>query len=454
MLEVPKNQSVVAGEAEAAADPPSAEEDRSDEANSEDDDSKQGKEEDDESLVMLPGRLSQNEMRPTMQPRMQLPPMQPMNLSMGLSQAWNHFHNPTNNTNPMATRDHYRTTRPEYDLGLRGGVVPVPRASYPNLSLIAPSLPPNLPTDRGASTSTTRRVAPAPPAPAAGGTTRPSNNANGRSMAFRVPELLSLANIMEDVLPIGNAAWQRVEAEYNTLFPDRFRSLDSLRRKFNWMKDSKIPTGDPSMPYHIRVAKRAHYKIVDRSECCTGMSDEDEAGEQQPAPADGPAAAAGTSNAEKEQDDSAEQQDEDGSANKKRKAKKSPAYANRKNKAAGINKSSELLEVFMMQRAESQERREQLESQRMQSNQMLMSMFASAVTAISSAFTGNVNTPTPGVVPAAAVAPPRSWHRPSRSTKNTNKSASDDEDESLSTIDTFDSPPTKRLKKKQRYNKK
>jgi hypothetical protein len=77
-------------------------------------------------------------------------------------------------------------------------------------------------------------------------------------------------------------------------------------------------------------------------------------------------------------------------------------------------------------------------------------MFASAVTALSAAFGGNPNTPTPGV-PPVAMAPQRSWHRASTSANN-KKTGSDDE--SLSTIDTFDSGPTKRLKKKKQEEKK
>jgi len=255
-------------------------------------------------------------------------------------------------------------TRPEYNAGLAAcSNNAAPRPSFPNLTLIGAPPPAPAVADRTTNNRNTTARPPTAAAPARGAAMNNSNNVNGRSLAFRIPELLSLAKIMEEVQPIGAPSWQRVEADYSALYPDRPRTIDSLRRKFNWMKDSKIPTGDPTMPKHIKVAKRAHYQIVDKAEITTGMSEEDE---QEPPPSTSP-----PKTTDEEEEAGEEQQDGSAQSAKKRKAKKSPAYANRKNKTAN-GKGSELLEIFMMQRAEAQERREQQESQRMQSNQMLM----------------------------------------------------------------------------------
>jgi hypothetical protein len=250
----PTAANVVVGAAKVSANTAPTEKDSSDEADSADDDSKQGKEdEEDDDLTMLPGppRLSQNasqqsaqSMSCTMQPRMMLPPMQPMNLT----QAWNRFHNPNSTNQAMAMRDHYLLTRPEYNAGLAAcSNNAAPRPSFPNLTLIG-APPPAPAVDRTTNNRNTTARPPTAAAPARGAAMNNSNNVNGRSLAFRIPELLSLAKIMEEVQPIGAPSWQRVEADYNALYPDRPRTIDSLRRKFNWMKDSKIPTGDPTMP--------------------------------------------------------------------------------------------------------------------------------------------------------------------------------------------------------------
>jgi hypothetical protein len=205
---------------------------------------------------------------------------------------------------------------------------------------------------------------------------------------------------MEDVQPIGNAAWVRVENEYNRLNPTRTRNIDGLRRKYNWVKDSKIPTGDPNCPEHIRTAKRAHWKIVGKAEITTAMSDEDD--EEL-----GPALEEDDGMQKPSAKPSAGDSDDAGSSpqeQKKRKAKKSPAFANRKKGSASTKASSDIMEIFMIQRSEAQERRERLEAQQMQNNQLMMQMFSSAVAAFASAL--SPTTPTPGVPVAAAAFPP------------------------------------------------
>jgi hypothetical protein len=197
------------------------------------------------------------------------------------------------------------------------------------------------------------------------------------------------------------------------------------------MKDSKIPTGDPNCPAHIRTAKRAHWKIVRKSEITNAMSDEEDEELEPPEPV-----------ALEALQPSGENNKEEGSKKKKQK-KSSPAFADKKKGAKGGN---DLMEIFMMQRSESQERREQLEAQRLQSNQMMMRMFTSAIIAFTTVFS-NLNTPTPGV-PVAAVAPPRPWQHAHCGNKSC------DDDTSLSTIDSFDSPPQICKKKEQQRKRK
>jgi hypothetical protein len=91
-----------------------------------------------------------------------------------------------------------------------------------------------------------------------------------RGLAFTAPELESLAETVEEVVPISHTDWDKVRDQHNEYFPEQNRTTDSLRRKFQWMAKLKMPTGDPNMPRHIRVAKRAYYAIIKESDGSTG----------------------------------------------------------------------------------------------------------------------------------------------------------------------------------------
>ena len=92
-----------------------------------------------------------------------------------------------------------------------------------------------------------------------------------RGLAFKAPELENLADIVEEIVPISHTDWDRVRDQHNEKFSKQNRTTESLRRKFQWMAKMKIPTGDPNMPRHIRVAKRA--KATDGS---TPVRDDDD----------------------------------------------------------------------------------------------------------------------------------------------------------------------------------
>ena len=91
-----------------------------------------------------------------------------------------------------------------------------------------------------------------------------------RGLAFTASELESLAESVEDFVPISHTDWDKIRDDHSKYFPEQNRTTDSLRRKFQWMAKLKIPTGDPNMPRHIRVAKRAYYAIVKASDGSTG----------------------------------------------------------------------------------------------------------------------------------------------------------------------------------------
>ncbi len=83
-----------------------------------------------------------------------------------------------------------------------------------------------------------------------------------RGLSFTVHELVSLVETIEEILPISHTEWDRVRDQHNKFFPDQNQTSDSHRRKFQWTAKLKMPTGDPNMPHHIHIAKRANYAIV------------------------------------------------------------------------------------------------------------------------------------------------------------------------------------------------
>ena len=82
-----------------------------------------------------------------------------------------------------------------------------------------------------------------------------------RGFKFTTHELESLADAVADIIPMSNTDWDTVWEAHNESFPGLNRTSDSLKRKFQEMARTKIPTGDPNCPHHIHIAKRAYYRF-------------------------------------------------------------------------------------------------------------------------------------------------------------------------------------------------
>jgi hypothetical protein len=78
-----------------------------------------------------------------------------------------------------------------------------------------------------------------------------------RGYKFTTPELESLAEAVEEIVPISSTEWDRVWNEHNSRYPELNRTADSLKLKFQEMARTKIPTGEPECPPHICIAKWA-----------------------------------------------------------------------------------------------------------------------------------------------------------------------------------------------------
>ena len=92
-----------------------------------------------------------------------------------------------------------------------------------------------------------------------------------RGLAFKAPKLENLANIVEEIVPISHTDWDRVRDQHNESYREQNWTTESLMRKFQWMAKLKMPTGDPNMPRHIRVARRVNYAIVKATDGSMGL---------------------------------------------------------------------------------------------------------------------------------------------------------------------------------------
>ncbi len=99
----------------------------------------------------------------------------------------------------------------------------------------------------------------------------------GRTAAQRVgrrnyssDEVAHLLEIVEEILPILGAEWELVERRHFAYHSDMQRSSDHLRKKFNELARTRIPTGDPNIPPGVSGAKRICTLIIEKTEAGTG----------------------------------------------------------------------------------------------------------------------------------------------------------------------------------------
>ena len=83
-----------------------------------------------------------------------------------------------------------------------------------------------------------------------------------RGTGFSQTELDSLLDVVKDLLPLSNPEWMSVARCHSERWPDKERSEVSLRRKFDSVANSKMPTGNPHCPPHIHLAKSIRRSII------------------------------------------------------------------------------------------------------------------------------------------------------------------------------------------------
>jgi len=113
------------------------------------------------------------------------------------------------------------------------------------------------------------------PALAADGARRPSGGRRPGRVNYTPDELANLNEVVEELLPISGAEWEQVEHRHYSRYPDRERTGTQLKKKWNDISKTDIPTGDPNMPDHIREAKRIRILIYEKTDGGTGSPSEE-----------------------------------------------------------------------------------------------------------------------------------------------------------------------------------
>jgi hypothetical protein len=77
-----------------------------------------------------------------------------------------------------------------------------------------------------------------------------------------------------EILPISGAEWDLVASQHSAFHPELERTGDQLKKKFNKLARTQIPTGNPNIPPAVREAKEIRELIVEKSEGVTGSEEE------------------------------------------------------------------------------------------------------------------------------------------------------------------------------------
>ncbi|KAF0704366.1 hypothetical protein AaE_014974 [Aphanomyces astaci] len=92
-------------------------------------------------------------------------------------------------------------------------------------------------------------------------------SSNGREKNWCVASVDLMLDKVESILPMGKNAWTKVEVEFNTaasVFPHR--DAESLKCKYQQLRNNPKPTSDPECPMDVRRAKRIARDIDNKTD--------------------------------------------------------------------------------------------------------------------------------------------------------------------------------------------
>ena len=84
-----------------------------------------------------------------------------------------------------------------------------------------------------------------------------------RGANFSREELDSFLDSVKEILPLSTTQWESVVEIHSSRYPDKGRTVDSLKRKFKELHIKRIPTGDPHCPPAVRRAKHLRNAIIE-----------------------------------------------------------------------------------------------------------------------------------------------------------------------------------------------
>ena len=83
-----------------------------------------------------------------------------------------------------------------------------------------------------------------------------------KGFKFALSKIESLLKVVKAIIPIGNPDWDKILNKHASCYPTKDCTVKLLKRKFQKLACTKIPTRDPNMPPHICKTKHIYYRIV------------------------------------------------------------------------------------------------------------------------------------------------------------------------------------------------
>ncbi|KAE8903774.1 hypothetical protein PF005_g8792 [Phytophthora fragariae] len=95
----------------------------------------------------------------------------------------------------------------------------------------------------------------------------PLSKKSGRGKNWTTSEVTRMLTAVDRALPLGMNEWDAVERYINSDVPRAFsfRDWEVIKRKFFLLKNTLKPTGHPTCPPEVALAKRLYRQIVNRA---------------------------------------------------------------------------------------------------------------------------------------------------------------------------------------------
>ena len=97
-------------------------------------------------------------------------------------------------------------------------------------------------------------------------------------------ELETLLALAAEQLPISGLEWENKISTPHQARHNTGRSGESLKRKFDSLANTKIPTGDPDIPPHVRQAKHIRRNILSKAELMASAEPDELSTDEEPGP--------------------------------------------------------------------------------------------------------------------------------------------------------------------------